>query len=437
VTRTGLLLLAVTLLVACEVPEEEEPPAGPCLEVWGPTPATGRLHADADADAGGDGSSDAPFSTLTDALDAARATGIRSSVLAPGEYPGRYGLSNDEAGWQDSGLEIAGCGREETLLIGVEAEEQVGDQIIERLQPVFDIAGETTAGIHVHDLAAVGGRRGVKVRSGAGAEDPIVLERIDVIDSVRMGVLVDGVSTVTHLLDVAIAGVEPEDGEFGWGVGLQTAAWTGADLPGPLVLQGVTISDVHQLGVLAHGGWVEITSSSISDVASASETHGRGVQLQQWTRGLLEDVQVMGVSDAAVFLESPGRDGDPVEVYDCLLGPTSEATVPDSAGTAADGLVATQSADEPAGAGEFHVVFDGNQLQDNPRVHVLAETVTLSLGEDNIFGKGGGYPVVSQGGAVVQGIGGGEPGYPPEELGEDEALELNRAPLELDDLSVD
>ena len=434
------LLAVVVLLCACEEPPEEvpQPEPGPCDEFWGPAPAGGRIHADASAAEGGDGSASAPLPTLEEALTEARATGIRSIVLAPGEYPGRYGLSNDQDDWLDSDLEIAGCGRDDSLLSGIEAEEQVGDDLVLRLQPVFDITGATTAGIHVHDLAVVGGRRGVIVRLGAGASGPIVLERVDVLDSIRMGVLVDGASTVAHLLDVRVEGVEPEYGLFGWGVGVQTGAWIATDLPEPTVLQDVVITSVQGLGVLAHGGWVEITDTQISDVAKVDDILGRGVQFQQWTRGTLDGVTIWGASDASVFLESPGRGGAPVEVYDCILGPTLEASLPDVPGeTAADGLVATQAAAEPSATSEFQVVVDGTELEGNPRTHMLAEAVTLSVGPDNIFGKGTDFPLVSQGNAIVQGIGGGEPGYPAEELGAEDALELNRELVELDELSAD
>ena len=446
-----LALVVPALLAGCppaDPPLPLPPPAGPCDDVSGAAPAAGRIYADASASEGGDGSAASPFPTLDEAIAEARATGVRSIVLAPGEYSpgedsGRYTLSNNVADWLDSDLEIAGCGREETLLVGVEAEEQVGDELVMRLQPVFDITGDTTTGIHVHDLAVVGARRGIIVRLGAGASGPIVLERVDVLDSLRMGVLVDGSTTVAHLLDVLVDGVESEDGEFGWGIGVQTGMWLLDDVPEPTVLQDVVVTGVQGFGVLADGGWVEITDTEVTDVAKVDDLLGRGVQLQQWTRGTLEDVTVSGASDASIFLESPGRmvspdEVHPVEVYDCVLGPTLEASLPGVADeTAADGLVATQWLDPPSGAGDYLVVVDGTELVGNPRTHVLADAVTMEVGADNIFGEGTGYPLASQGGAVVQGIGGGEPGYPPVVLSGAEALELNREPVVLDDLSAD
>lgn len=121
-------------LSGCEAPvvEDDEPVPGPCDEAWGDVPASGRVHVDAAAPEGGDGSAEAPFAALlvsgVDAdgdgsddldsgLEAARAGGQRQIVLSPGEYPGSYGLS--EAEWGDAGLEIAGCGIGSTVLVGV------------------------------------------------------------------------------------------------------------------------------------------------------------------------------------------------------------------------------------------------------------------------------------------------------------------------------
>jgi len=435
IVRLAPPTLALALALAGCGPAQDPPPApsGLCDSFWGPAPATGRVHVDASAAEGGDGQEATPFSALADGLAAARATGVRSIVLAPGEYPGRYELSETNPEWLDSDIDIGGCGRDQTRLVGVELEEDLGGV---RLQPVFDIFGEATSGVRVHDLAVVGGRRGVIIQLGAGADGPIVLERVDVLDSVRLGVLVSGASTVAHLLDVRVEGVEAELGQHGWGIAVQTGAWAAADLPEPTVIEDAVVTEVEGIGVLAHSGWVEITNTEVRDVAKVDGMLGRGVQLQQWTRATLDGVVVSGASDASVFLESPGRGEDPVEVFDCVLGPTLEAALPDLPDdTAADGLVAVQAAGEPSAASDFQVVVDGTELSGNPRVHVLADAVTLSVGPDNVFGKGAGLPLVSQGAAVVQGIGGGEPGHPVQELGPEDALEVNRQLPELDDPS--
>ncbi len=433
--------LGIALALAGCQPEDttEVLDLGPCGDTWGSAPSEGRIYADSSADEGGDGSFDAPFSTLSDALAQARSSGLRAIALAAGEYPGKYELSNDITDWADSGIEIAGCGREDSLLQGISEEEQTTNGFIERQQPVFSIGGSSTAGIVLRDLGVIGGRRGVVIRGGAGSSDPIVLQRIDVLDSVRLAVLIDGTTTVANLQDLRVEEVESEGGGFGWGIAIQTGMQLAGEIPGPTTLQNVTISSAQGLGLLADGAWVQVEDSRVENVSSVDGLLGRGVQLQQWTAGSFQSLESSGNRDAAVFLESPGRGEDAVELLNCTLGPTEAASVPDSGDeTAADGLVATQSYDtEPFPASSFRVVLDGTELQGNVRAHVLAEAITMEVGESNVFGDGTKFALVSQGGAEVQGLGGSEPGYPVQDLAAAASLSLNRSPVALDDLDSD
>jgi hypothetical protein len=425
------LLLLLPLLLGCPSAEPEE--QGPCPDIWG---GADWIHVDASAPEGGDGSVTAPFATLDDALAEARATGTRNIGLGPGDYAGRYTLSEEQEGWRDSGLEIAGCGRDGTRIAGIVAEEVVGaDVTVEVLQPVFDVSGASTADVTVRDLAIDGGRRALRVRGGAGAAGPIVLRRLDVVDSLRLAVLVDGATSVAELDDVLVDGVEPEDEAFGWGIAIQTAMYFSGDIPAPTALRGVEVTGASGVGILADGAWVEFVDVQVLGVASQDGALGRGVQLQRWTAGELDGLVSSGNSDAALFLESPGRGTEPVVLTGCTFGPTGEADA--GAGeSAADGLVASQFFEtEPFSPEDFLVVIDASELEGNARAHLLAEAVTLEIGPDNIFGKGTDFPVVAQGDAIVQGIGGGEPGHPAEELGPGDALQLNRTPMVLDELT--
>ena len=403
--------------------------------MWGQAPEGGRVYVDAAAAEDGDGTLAAPFATLDEALADVRGSSVRSIALTPGDYDGWLQLNNEESEKLDSGLEFAGCGREQTRLHGVTAVPQ--GETEEQLQPVFHITGESTADIVIRDLSVVGGRRAVTVWTGAGSQGPVVLERVDLVDSLRIAVVVDGMLSAARLLDVRIDGVEQEFGRFGWGVAIQTGMQLDEDIPEATVLRGVDVSGTGGLGVLADGAWVEIEDTRVTDVEASESGRGRGIQLQQFTMGTLSGVEIAGAADAALFLESPGRNGEPIEVLDSLLGPTLEAELPEQPGqSAADGLVITQYAEgDPYPASGFQAVLDGTELTGNSRAHVLVEAATLEVGPDNVFGKGAGLPLASQGDAEVQGIGGGEPGHTVEELGEDAALGLVREPLELDDLS--
>lgn len=440
-------LIGLLLVAGCAAPEGGEPlVTHPCDSAWGPAPSTGRVLVDAEARDDGDGSMDAPFLTLDAALAAARASGARSIVLAPGEYEGRYSLSQDVDDWKDGGLTIAGCGREETRIAGIMMEESIGgDDVVERLQPVFDVSGASTADITIHDLAVVGGRRGIIVRDGAGSAGPIVLERVDVLESLRLAVLIDGMTTAAELRDVRIEGVDAEGGAFGWGVSIQTGRQLAdAALPdwSPVILEDVAVKDVRGIGVMAHGAWLDVATSEVSGVAAVNGALGRGMQIQQWSRGRFDRLVSTGNSDAAVFLESPGRLGadgavSPIELLGCALGPTTPVDVPGSADQTGDGLVATQFVvnDSPYGAEVFKVVVDETTFDGNPRSHVLAEAVTLAVGGNNVFGKGTVYIVASQAEAVVEGLDGDEPGADAEFLDGADALGIDRGPVELDDLA--
>jgi len=438
------LLAAVAALTGCpsEVVDPEPTQADhPCDAVWGAVPAAGRLYVDPAASSGGDGSLAAPFDTLDAALAESRVSGALSIAIASGDLSGTWVLGED-----DTGLEIAGCGRQSTLIEGVEAEQGPNGELV--LQPAFDVRDPGTANITIRDLGVVAARRALLVQRGAGALGPITVARVDVLQAVRVGVLIDGGSTVAHLDDVVVEDVATDGGDFGWGIAVQTGRQLASEFAGPTVLTNVEVRDVTGLGILADGAFLEVTDSLVTGVLpTASGLLGRGVQMQQFSQGCLDGLEATGNSDAAVFLESPGRaiydvdgGGDPVvvsvtpiELLDSTLGSTSAVTLPGGEDTG-DGLVATHwSPGTPQTAEEFQVVIDGTEIAGNPRSAMIAETVTASLGTNGIFSKGSGYPVVAQGGAIVEAIGGGPPPDAPVELGPGQELALDAVPIVLDD----
>ncbi len=385
--------IALVLGVGCP-PPEETPDQGPCGDTWGAIPEAGRIWSDPGAAEGGDGSLDAPFTTVELALDEARVTGIRSVVLAEGEYAGSFTLTED-AGQLDSGLELAGCG-EGTVLVAVEDEED-GDDVI---QPVIDVAGADTHDVVVRDLTIQGGRRALMARGGAGAAGPILFERIVVEDSVRVAVMIDGAATVAQLADVEVDQVDPEDGAFGWGVAVQTSVSSAYEITTPVTLEGVAVTGAHGVGVVADGAWVELTACTVEGTAPLDGLLGRGVHLQNWTRGTLDGLVATGNSDAAVFLHRPGREGAPVTIIDSQLSDTAASDVPEPDQSSGDGLSVTQGDDEYE-AFTFVVEISGTTFEGNPRTHILAENVQVDVGSNNVFGDGTTYPIVSQEEALV------------------------------------
>ncbi len=440
--RRSALVLPVTALAITGCPVEADPPDGsshPCAPLWGAAPGGGRVVVDAAAPAGGDGSEESPFSSVIDAITAVRASRVRQIVIAPGDYPGRYLLSQDIPEWADSGLQLLGCGREETHLVAVTEQEWTDSGYVDRLRPVLDIVGSGTRDVLVRDLALVGGRRGGIVRDGAGALGPVVLQHVDVVDSVRLGLLIDGASTVAELRDVHVDGVATEGGAFGWGIAVQSRMPLSGQFTGPTVIEDVVVEGASGLGILVDGGWVQLLDSEVVGVEPLDGKFGRGVQVQNWSMGTLQGLDASGNSDAALFLESPGRNGDALEVLNCSLGPTSAAPIEElPEESAGDGLVATQFwTAAPYPSDTFVVVVDGVDFEGNPRAHMLAEGVTAEVGTNNVFGKGTSFPLVSQGGAAVQGVGGGAPGMTPEVLTGDAALGLFRQPMVLDGTALE
>ena len=431
---------ALLLIAACDPPEPEpdDPQLTDCAALWGDAPAEGRIHVDAAAPEGGDGSAEAPFAALFAAtaeidsgLEAARQTGIRSIVLAAGEYPGSYKLSGSNPQWLDSGLEIVGCGADRTELVAVESVPDGETEPV--LQPNVDIYGDGTHDIRLADLSLVGGRRALLLRVAAGAAGPIVVERVQVVDAVRVGVLIDGLATRAHLIDVDVVDVSPED-RFGWGIAVQTGASTMNEVPAPSVFEGVWVQGASEVGILADGAWLDLTAVTVSDTEPdvVEGLRGRGVQLQNRSRGTLDTVTIQGNADAALFLHKPGRQGEGVYVLDSVLRATAPSEVVDE--LTGDGLVLTQAGAEQA-VDSFLAVIDGVDFSANPRSHLLVEGVLVQVGPDNIFGKGTDLPFASQGGALVEGLDGGPPGATPEELADGDELYIDSESFGLDDMA--
>ena len=171
-----------------------------------------------------------------------------------------------------------------------------------------------------------------------------------------------------------------------------------------------------------------MAKTASSAVSGTSGRHGRGIQFQMGTRGTLDTVTLEGNADAALFLDKPGREGEAVYVLDCLLTGTSPADVPDTGETSGDGLVLSQH-DAGVDPAEYLAIVQGTTFSDNPRAHLLVESVGLQVDGESIFGSGNDFPFVSQGGAIVEGVGGGEPEQSPEELGAADALGIDSEPI--------
>ena len=453
--RTAAALLAL-LTAACTAPGEalvEDPTvsnhdAHACRDAWGPVPdGSSALYVDAAYGGAGaadsDGSVAAPFAAIEEAIEAARGTPHFIGV-APGDYQPpaswrRYFV--DGRDW--NGLVLAGCGADSTFLNAIVAVAPGGDPAEAELQPVFEVYGEVQ-GVTLRDFAAVGGKRSVGVRGGAGSETPVRLERLRVLDSLRIAVAVSGLTTQVVLEDVDIVDILDDEGYFGWGLGVQAAGSDWLEPTGRVDMLGGSIEAATGVGVFVDRANVGLTSMVVRDTAPIGGMFGRGVQLQNNATGLLDDVLAEDNTDAAVFLHKP-KD---VIVRGCVLRGTASGSLPeDPKALTGDGIAVTQGfwSEDPA---PWRVVLEANTFEDNARAGAIIEDVTVGVDAENAYGgnglaaEGKTFPLAPsedalyfQGVAAVEGVEGGPPGAEGIELGGTSgflALEILREPLGLD-----
>ena len=145
--------------------------------------------------------------------------------------------------------------------------------------------GGAVADVHLRDLSLHGGRRALRIEGGAGQDGPIVASRLDILASVRAGVVIDGLTTLTVLEDLLIDGVIAEHGALGRGLVIQTRAPLTPVLTAPHLLIGITIHDTVEVGLLVDGGWIDAQEVLVTTVAPLGGGLGRGVQLQNFSAG--------------------------------------------------------------------------------------------------------------------------------------------------------
>jgi hypothetical protein len=441
------VIVLVLAASACPKPADDDdvplPVVHECAAAWAlPDGAEGVVFADAEdgEDDDGDGSLGAPLRTLGAALDAARGGAGRTVALAAGDYEAdpsvrRFELSGSRG---DSGLRIAGCGVDETALVGIEAPDP-GDTVA-RLQPVIEVWGDVQ-GLVLSNFELRGGRRCLIVRDGPGSVEPVLAEGLRVVDCERMGVVAQGLDVGLVLRDVEVEGsVQDSIGNtMGYGVAIQGGGDPWNEISGQVVFEGGRIVRSIEVGLLVDHADIEATSLRVEGTLARDGRLGRGIQIQNESVAILDSVVAEGNSDAAVFLRFP-RD---VTVRNCSLGGTALAEIEgaEDAGPSGDGLVATQAnwGGDPA---NWSVTLLDSAFSNNGRAGALVEGVTVAVGSGNVFADNGivgddeTFPLGPDvDGVYLQGGGVLSSGEATELGGESPALEMFRGALELDDLS--
>jgi hypothetical protein len=426
VTRWSVLLVAALLAAGCPGPELAD---HACAATWAITDqdiAAGVLYVAPGAD--GEGTLQAPLSSLDEALAASRLGQQRMIAIAEGYFPAALELQPDDG---DAGLTLAGCGSE-TVLQGVTDETGA-------LLPILELSG-LLDGVTVRRLVVSGGHRGILAHGGVGAGEPLRLEGVRIEECERTGLLVEGLHSNVELIDLEVVDTSGDDG-LGYGVTLQAggSAWDTVD--GVITIVGGSIERSTRTGLYVDHAVVDVTDLTVTDTFAVDGETGRGVQLQNNASGSFDGLVATGNADAGIFLHMPLD----VTITNSTFGETQRATIPghEDSGPAGDGLCASPN-DPLADPSLWTVTLQNNIFVDNGRAGALVEGLTVIDDGGNTFtgnqlvGDGETFPAAPdvdalyvQGGAIVvtgEAIElGGASGY--------DALEMLREPLEGDVLT--
>jgi len=420
-SRAIPLLCAAALLTGCPtgltIGDDDDSALAPfeeCTFTWGVPTDAQAVIVDPLAGPGGDGSAQAPANSLQVGLDLARAGDISYVVLTEGEFGGAPFV----LGAADEGLQISGCGSGSVI----KASGTLG----------FDVA-DGVSGVTLRGLVVEDARVGVRIRDGAGADTPIRLFQVDIVDSVRLGVEVIDAGTRADLATVNVTNVsvDPAGDALGYGI----LGW-GADL---VRLTTVDIGGATRAGVCLSATTFEVLGLSVSSTEPFDGELGRGIQIQDGATGTLGFAAAALNSDAGLFLFQTGA----VSVSESAFTATSAATVPDApdgtisgAGIVASTGILVEPGDPPD---PMVLVFDTNTVSDNARLGLLFEgfgiqasldTTTLS---NNFLPDEGTFPIEDapffQLGAEVDVVA----GDPAVELLDDAIQTIYRVPLPVGD----
>lgn len=348
------ITLTLAFLAGCPASSDDTDGASdPCVTAcsW---PVGAALYVCDGGSDQGDGSAAAPFATVLRGVEASREAGAPSTVrIGAGRFDASLWLAGSlEDGASDDGLELRGCGVEQTTLVASDPEAHVL-----RASAVDDLT--------VADLTLEGGRRSLWLWQGTTA----ALDHVAVDGASRVGVVVAGPATRISASALDVRGPLTEAGAYGYGIAVQD---------GRLEMTGGSVQGATAVGILVSGvgdgsGGAVLTDVSVSGTASdAAGRLGRGVMAQERTVLDVSGGSYVDNADAGIFALRAtwlGVDGATVTSTRAALTVAGEPT--------GDGIVATRGDSEFA-VSQFSVSIQRATVTDSARSGVLLSGVTLT-----------------------------------------------------------
>ncbi len=267
------------------------------------------VYVDVAAAEGGNGSQDAPLSSIQAGLDAAGDAGGGMVAVAAGSY-----AETLELGYSHAGVHLAGRCQELVIIDASEGGSQTPGIHVDAKSAEVGIWGVTVSGSRYVGVLVGSGTltlRGSKVegseylgivayQAGLSAA-ALALESCEVWENGLAGVIVYGSSTSATLLDSTIQGSAPgEGGEYGYGINVYDGA--------SLEVEACQVWENASAGILAAGTGTSVTllRTSFRDTQRNADGIGHGIEVYGGANLEAEDCEVAGNAQTGVLAMDSG-----------------------------------------------------------------------------------------------------------------------------------
>ena len=292
-------------------PPADTAPEGCGSGTWGEIEVDAQtVFVDIAADADGDGSQQAPFTSIQVGLDAAGASGGGTVAVAAGSYPETLSITWDHADVRLAGrcedlvsIDASG-GNEDTpgiaINAGVESVELYGFTLTGA--PGFGVLIQSGSA-HLHDCAIRDGDW-VGLGSYRSGINPttVVMERCEIRGNTGVGALLHDEDVTVTLRDSIIAGTRTTaEGVGGYGHFTRLGATT--------ILERCELDGNTAAGIIAvdEGSSVSVTGSSVHDTqADGTSSEGFGIRAYDGAAVVVDTSDIVGNTSAGVLAHGDG-----------------------------------------------------------------------------------------------------------------------------------